>query len=429
MAERPNLIEGIREQVKTGSIFLDRFVFSDDYKPERLIARDDQIARISELIRPILEGEKPQKPQNGFLYGLPGTGKTAVMLAFLKDMDAYMEKYDWNEVCHAYVNCHTPNLSTLLSAILWAVQGKDPDTFVPLRGLSPREYLLKIFAEVNNAGKRIIIVFDEIDKLSEKELELILYPLIRPGHMYLFKPGVSVTVIGIANNLEFLKQLDPRDESSTKNTPRIAFPKYNAVELRDILEERRQGFVDGAVDDEILSLCAALARQTGGSARTAIGLLEKAGIIAQRHGHMVVNEQHVKEAQVEIETDETVKNVSDLPTQQQTLLAAILDMCDKSGSTVFTSGPLYKRYVEISSFLDLDALTDRRIYDLTKELEQMALISITNAHRGRYGITREMTFKANRDAVIAGIMKNPRLASLALRSGHEPVDPTLDAFA
>lgn len=439
MGERKNLIQETYDEMETGGVFLDRFFFTDDYTPDTLVARDEQIKRIKELLKPVLQSNNPRKPQNGMLFGAPGTGKTAIMNAFLQDLDEWMQARQRNDIRTVYVNCAAPNTSALLASILRAV--RDTDTVyakdVPDRGISPREYFIKIFKEANRLGKRLIIVFDEIDKLKDKDLDL-LYPFIRPSHMYTLAQGVSVSIIGIANSLGWMDKLDPRDKDAI-NTGRINFPNYGAPDLVKILEERCQGFVDGALEDGLVQLCAARAALSGGNARYAIQLLYRAGLIAERCGATVVTATHVRDAQIEINTDDTIKTVEDLPTPQKAVLAALITLSDDarrapardrhaSRKSVFTSGEVYRRYVEICNVVNIEALGYRRIFDITKEIEQIDLIEIIGAHRGRNGQTREISLKADRDATVMAIKKEGRLEQLHLAPGTT-VGATLESFS
>ena len=70
--------------------------------------------------------------------------------------------------------------------------------------------------------------------------------------------------------------MDTRVRSSLGRN-RILFPPYNADELARILTERaREGIMEGALDEEVIPYCSALAAQRDGDARLAIDLLREA---------------------------------------------------------------------------------------------------------------------------------------------------------
>lgn len=66
-------------------IFRKRWVLLPDYVPEELPHREAELRRLAEVLAPALRGEKPS---NALLYGLTGTGKTAVARLVLRRLEA-----------------------------------------------------------------------------------------------------------------------------------------------------------------------------------------------------------------------------------------------------------------------------------------------------------------------------------------------------
>ena len=79
-----------------------------------------------------------------------------------------------------------------------------------------------------------------------------------------------------------------------------------------------------------------------------------------------------------IEHDKFVDVVKTLPTQQQRVLEAILNLTNEKEE--ITSGKLYEAYTEVSK---QDAVTYRRIFDFINELEMLGIISTNTISRGR----------------------------------------------
>ena len=102
-----------------------------------------------------------------------------------------------------------------------------------------------------------------------------------------------VSIIGISNVLNFKIALDPRVLSSL-GEEEIVFPAYNAVELTENLTDRSKlAFQKGALDDNVIPLCAALAVKEHGDARKALDLLRRAGELAERRNSPTVTEDYV----------------------------------------------------------------------------------------------------------------------------------------
>ena len=74
------------------------------------------------------------------------------------------------------------------------------------------------------------------------------------------------------------------------------------LEIRDILEERvKVGLRDGALDEGVVQLCAALAAQEHGDARRALDLLRISIQKAEQDEHAIVGPAHVRMAQSQLE--------------------------------------------------------------------------------------------------------------------------------
>ena len=191
-------------------------------------------------------------------------------------------------------------------------------------------------------------------------------------------------MIGISNDLSFKDFLDPRVLSSLSEEE-LVFPPYNAPQLCDILQQRAESaFVQNALDEGVIPLCAALAAQEHGDARRALDLLRVSGELADRADVERVTEVHVKMAQAKIENDSMIECIATLPTQSKVVLYSML-LLDKMGQNIFTSGEVSRIHKEIAPTLQLDVLTHRRITDLISELNMLGVINTRVVSRGRYG--------------------------------------------
>ena len=75
----PQSLEEIFEKFTKPRIFKARELLLPDYVPEDLPHREKQILKLGSILAPAIAGSKPS---NVFIYGLPGTGKTAARRAF-----------------------------------------------------------------------------------------------------------------------------------------------------------------------------------------------------------------------------------------------------------------------------------------------------------------------------------------------------------
>ncbi|MFH1225193.1 MAG: AAA family ATPase [Candidatus Diapherotrites archaeon] len=365
------------------TVFADRNLVTPHYTPDTLPFRENEIRAISENVALAL-GKK--KPDNLFLYGKTGTGKTSVARRVVQELLEYSGKKNAS-VDAAYVNCRNHNSK-------YRVLTKMVKDFYPeenFLGFSAA-FIHEKMLDYVGAGKNLIVVLDEIDKT--KDLDDLVYALTRANDE--LKKG-SISVIGISNNLVFKDRLDPRTKSSLCEREMV-FAPYNADELREILRQRVElAFKRGVVNESAINFAAAIAAQESGDARTAVMLLLRAGEIADARGNGSVTDEEVKKAKKKVEEEIVYNMVSTLPEQQQLVLYSIADLTlDKKPVRKITgeieegllySGSVYERYCKIAKKYDKGCVSARWYRDYIKELEMYGLVLTSASGKGVKGQT------------------------------------------
>ncbi len=363
-------------------IFRNRELLRPSYLPERLPHREEQIGRLARILSFPLRGETPS---NVFIYGKTGTGKTATVRYVLGELEKMGRKLN-RGIKGIYLNCERVNtryrvLATLTNSLL------NGTSSVPTTGW-PIDVLYETFLRVLDSEERVlIIVMDEVDRMVVKKGDEVLYDLTRVNSEL---ERAKVSVIGISNDARFTHYLDPRVRSSL-GEEELVFPPYDALQLRDILEERASGaFQPGALEGGVLSLCAAHAAREHGDARRALDLLRVAGELSEQEGAMRVTLEHVRRAYEKLEEDKMVEIVRTLPSQSKLLLFSLLLLVERGAEKV-TTGEVYEAYRRVSLQKGLDPLTPRRVSDLLSELEMLGVVSTRILNSGRYGRTKEIS--------------------------------------
>lgn len=366
------------------SVFIDRNIISPHYLPKVLPFREYQIKDMTELLSPSLQNKKPN---NLFLYGKTGTGKTSVTKHVVEQLfDFAKSKGVGVEGC--YINCRMHNSS-------YRVMIKAAKDFYPdenFLGFSAAFVYEKI-VDFARAGRQIILVLDEIDMV--KDVDGLVYSLTRANDE-LESGGISL--IGISNNLVFKERLSPRTKSSLCEHEMV-FPPYNAEELYEILKQRvDKAFRKNAVDDSALSLAAAYAAQESGDARTAVMLLLHAGELADKKHLEKIAENEVKKAKNKVEEELIYNMVSSLPRQQQLVLYAISDLTLQKKPVrtimgelehgVLYSGEVYDQYCLFAKKLRENLISARWYRAYISELEMYGLITTRSSGKGVKGQTR-----------------------------------------
>ncbi len=385
------------------SIFRDRNVLSPHYVPEHLPYRDREIERIMKILAPALRGKKPN---NIFIYGKTGTGKTATVKHVMDKLTQAKEKYN-APVDHIYINCRTHNRK-------YQVLLKIAETIYPeenFMGFASTHLYDKILEYIDGKGVIYIVVLDEVDQV--KDIDDLLYMLTRAND-HLQKGHIGI--IGISNNVTFMEKLDPRSKS-TLMQEEMVFAPYNAIQLKAILSERAEiAFKPGKYEESALELAAAYAAQESGDARYALKLLLRAGDIADEQG-VPVTDEHVRQARTAVEEDIVLDLISTLPEHPAIVLYSIAELTMEggkyakltgmpdSGDKVLFSGEVYERYEQVCKKWNRKPRSARWYREYLKELEMLGLITLTLSGKGIRGNTQLIRLAFTPQKVMAAIKK------------------------
>ena len=373
------------KQMSKASVFLNKDIISPHYIPTNLPFRDKQIQDITNGLSAVINSSKPN---NLFIYGRTGTGKTATVKHVLEQLDSFVKKNNISSQS-CYVNCrsHESKYKVLLKALRSFYPEKD------FLGYSASFVYEKLLEYASQKKSHLILVLDEIDKV--KDIDDLTYALSR-GNDELH--GGSLTMIGISNNLMFKEKLDPRTKSSLCERE-LVFDPYNATELKEILTERCLiAFKPNAVTEPSISLASAIAAQESGDARTAVMLMQRAGEIADMEGQASVTDVHIEKAKASVEEEIILSMISTLPQQQQLVLYSIAQLtAQKRGirkvsgeieEGVLYSGEIFETYLDLAKKFGERTITSRWYRQYINELEMYGLILVTNSGKGIKGQTR-----------------------------------------
>ena len=351
-----------------------------NYTPDNIPHRDEQINQLAGILAPSLRMEKPS---NIFCYGKPGVGKTVVSKHVSEQLMKTAKKKNI-PLKVFYLNCKMKRVSDteyrVMAQLTNGFGGK-----VPATGL-PTDEVYKLFIEcIDNKKQLLILILDEIDQLVIKAGDGILYNLTRINSEL---ENAEISIIGISNDLVFVDNLDPRVKSSLSEEE-LVFPPYNAVQLKDILNERvKLAFRDKILEDGVIEKCSAYAAREHGYARRALELVRVAGEIAERNGENKVLVKHLDHAEEKIERDRVLDIISSQPKQSQTALLSIFSL--EKNKHLFT-GDVYEIYKKYCYDCGLKPLTQRRVSDIIAELDMLGIINAKVISKGRYGRTREIS--------------------------------------
>ncbi len=404
--ENTPIADAIKELLESKPIFKNRDVLRSTYVPDYLPHRDNEVDALLKILIVALRGDTPS---NILIYGKTGTGKTAVTTHVGKEIEKAGEVR--GIPCEVlYNNCGVIDTQYRLLAELARNFGKR----IPMTGWPTDQVFAEFKSAIDSRKRVVVIILDEVDKLIKKGDD-VLYNLSRINSML---ENAKVSLIGISNDLKFTEFLDPRVRSSL-GEEELIFPPYNADQLADVLRQRAEmAFRSGVIDDDVISLCAALAARENGDARKALDLLRISAELAERENVQGVQEIHVRRAQSKIEFDRVAEVIKTLPTQSKLVLYSIMvldkapELIRRSGRRIMSTGEVYQIYRRMCGMIDIDVLTQRRITELISELDMLGIVNAIVVNRGRYGVTKEITLDTPQDNVYHVLSDDLRLQSL-----------------
>lgn len=369
-------------------IFKNRDVLNPEYEPDELEERDDELDEYATVLRPVIKG---WNPNNIFVYGDTGNGKTLTTHVILDELYEASEQYDDVNLNIIELNCTNTRSSYqvaihLVNEIRKPEREKEPLTTV----LSDRETLSEtgyqakrvyneLFRDLNDIGGTILIVLDEIDNIGNDDALLYELPRAQTHHNVEAKLGV----IGISNDYQFRRNLSAKVRD-TLCEEELFFSPYTADELGRILHQRiEHALFDGTVGTGVISLCSAFAANDTGSARQAIQLLRRAAQMAENdalgdaQNTPQITETHVRQADTDLQKEQVVKGMHDLTSHARYLLLAVTHL-EAEGETPVRTKHIVARYRSVAKDFGSEPLKRRGAHDHLSKLNMKSIIRLVD---------------------------------------------------
>jgi cell division control protein 6 len=359
------------------NIFTNKDALGESYQPDSIEERDEEIDEYMNALQPVVDG---WEPNNIFLYGNTGVGKTAVTGHLLDRLQRDVGEYDDVDLTVVSLNCKTLN-SSYQVAVELVNTIRSSGAEISSTGHPKQTVFKKLYEELDAIGGTVLLVLDEVDAIGERDELLYELPRARANDKL---NSTKIGVIGISNNFKFREQLDPRVQD-TLCERELQFPPYDAHELENILESRAEVAVaDDAVEEGVLNFCAALAARDSGSARQALDLLRLAGEIAENEEEDSITIDYVESAQSRLEQERVKEGMRELTTHGRLALLAVVSKTAKA-ETPCRTRELYEEYQTLCDSSGTDSLGQRSLHNHLSDLRMLGILSTEENRSGSRG--------------------------------------------
>ncbi len=341
-------------------IYKNRDVLYALVPPTGLLHRTEQKNELIMELAPILMNSAVSCV---FVYGNPGTGKTAVITELMTELETEAKKRKIN-LKKAYVNCSENRTeTTILIEILSQI---NPEKTYPRVGWTRAKAISEFKKVTDELNTNIISVLDEADYALKESGDDIIYRFSRINE----KTKSKVSTILISNDVRVAEYIKPKTQS-TLGRLRVIFAPYTAEELQDILKDRvKNAFNSDVISEPVIQKIAEIEASRGGDARRAIELIDSCAKTAIAKNSKKVTLDFVDEADRNLEKDNIFGMVAELTKHQKILFLAMV----KTAKKQFDGGKVYRMYIEVCQHQNVAPLSVRSIRTFLVNLSELGLI-------------------------------------------------------
>ena len=419
-------------------IFANEDLLRIDHIPDqnKIVGRNEQIETVARRLKPSIEGGSGK---GTLLLGKSGSGKTLVTRYVSREVEQ-RGKENGTRIGRAVTDC-AQRRSEVQTVIYLAKSLNVPEKTgiqVPHSGIATGAYYDRLWTIINDLYDSVVIVLDEIDRLAppandtenlapeQADDSKLLMQLSRAGEEDDIEAGM--TVIGISNDLKYGDRLDTRVESSF-SPDEVVFPAYDAHQLRDILQRRRDAYHEGVLSDDVIPLCSAFSAQEHGDARRAIDLFRLAGEVARDDDATQVCENHVRAANDDAEVTRIRDLIRGCPMQAKIAIAALAALDELTDRSYFKATEMYRVYREFALAIDADALGKKRITDQLREYETLKIIDINRTGDGyREGNYLRLSLLDESSLILQSVGLDSRCADIPIEASmHQKIINALES--
>ena len=319
-------------------------VLQDDFLPQEVVHRHEEMNRLSAALDPVVDGGRPE---DALVVGPSGAGKTCLARYGVSELEGEAA------IETQYIDCwqHSSRFRILYRIL----EGVAPT--YDIHRSTPRDELLQ---RIEGLETPYVVILDEVDQVDDADILRELYGI------------PHVTTICIANReRDVVGPLDERLRSRLRSSVTVEFDAYTDEALVAILADRIEwGLAEDVVSEAQLET---IADAAAGNARDAISILRTAARAAEHAGASTVGDEHIESAIPEARAQVRQKAVQKLSEHQRAVYEVLVE-----------AGPLSPKdlYARYQSAVE-EPKTKRTLRSYLGKLEQYNLVTAAGSGPNR----------------------------------------------
>ncbi|PAV89847.1 hypothetical protein WR25_00695 isoform B [Diploscapter pachys] len=318
--------------------------------PENMPCREEESAAIEQFIRQAAEPGSESMAM--YISGVPGTGKTTTVEAVAKSLQ---NSGDCSKFKYITVNgMQYLNQRQVFVDIYKSLTGVKKN----VSAVNARKMLDAKFAMADGKRLPVLILVDEFDQLCNKKQDII-YAILNWSSL----PESRVSIIAIANTLDFPERVLTNRNASRLGSNRLIFQPYEHDQIEKIVMARLEGCDE--INEKAVQLACRSVASTTGDLRKALEILRRACELAIEKGDKTVEMEHVAKVRTELQNSARVDLCKLLSRHQLALFKAAVSTIQATGSEEVMFSRLYSSYrllcTQIESIEPINCTTIRQM--------------------------------------------------------------------
>jgi len=318
------------------SILVDRAVFEENYVPEKMIGRDEQIKQLTLCLKPVQSGDFTV---NIYVHGPTGVGKTLVCTSVLKK--CLPKRF-------IYIDCFEDNTTHDIMEQVVTQAG------IFLHGRPSTRDMIK---RLKKSDRKFLVCLDRCELIKEQE---ILESFIVNGYglVLISNKPLSLSKFALKGNSRIYL-----DE--------IEFGPYDKETIFQILKSRvSDGISYDCISDDLLSIVSGIC---DGDARRALQIVKLAAREAEMIDQDSITIENIETAAKKTRSQTLSKVIERLSEKQKIIFDILRD------NKKMSSGELFRVY----KWLSKEEVNDRSYRNQMTALKELGLVKETGETKGK----------------------------------------------